>query len=349
MLVPLGRVNRGIQTQAGEIWASTGAAGAAGTTAAAYSARLAHSATAAGSAAVYAAQCSSTSSSTTLLTIAGGDLSAEADPEAAAGSLLGTAAGSSRMQGVQRRAPAFTQHGGHRLAGSGSAAAAGCAGSLRATKGHATSFKGTTGEVALSGAAAADPEAALLAAVVELLAAGDVHLLPHGELLRLISSLYESKAAADARALGNHTRPQSLWAFVLRQLLGPPDSNNSGSSSNNGCSGEAVIAMAQLLGSAQAHAAASKEVAAFEAALMDSIPYSVAVAAGLPVDGTSSGSGSTLESAVVMVRLASSGGGGGAGSQDGGRSSSLTPRSAGRVSIFRATWGEVSIGTWFAV
>jgi hypothetical protein len=163
-------------------------------------------------------------------------------------------------------------------------------------------------------------EAKLLAEAVELLLAGGVQLLSLGELLRIVASLYSSKAAADARSLRSHEQPLSLWSYVLRQLTGPPGDADTSGGGGGSSSSEAAIALAQLLGSAQAHVDANKEVAAFEAALIDSIPHSVAVAAGLVSDRKGSRPGSS-------------------GGCDNGNT---TPNgSAGQVSIFRSTWGEV--------
>jgi hypothetical protein len=94
-----------------------------------------------------------------------------------------------------------------------------------------------------------------------------------------------------------------------------------------------VTALAQLLGSAQALASSSKEVAAFHAAIMDSIPYSVAAAAGLAAGG-----GSSCGNRTGSARVCS------AGSEGGEQhSGSLTPRGTGRGMVtLRGAWGEVS-------
>jgi hypothetical protein len=166
-------------------------------------------------------------------------------------------------------------------------------------------------------------EANLLAEVVELLLSGGVHLLSLGELLRIVASLYSSKAAADARALRSHEQPLSLWCYVLRQLTGPAGDINSSNSGGGGggSGGEVVLALAQLLGSAHAHVGANKEVAAFEAALLGSIPHSVAAAAGLVPDRKGSRPGS--------------------GGAHGSGSTTPNGSAAGQVSILQGTWGEV--------
>lgn len=353
MLVPLGRSNRGIQTQAGEIWAATGGCAAAATAAAAAAGgavsavRMTHSSTAA-LAAYCAASCSSR-----LLAIAGGDLSAEVDPEGAAGSAVTVP--SRRV--VQCKAPAFTQHSNRWQPGS----PAGPSSSPKApTQKAAAGGSGTSAAASPAAAPSSEmipSEAKLLSAVVQLLMAGGVHLLPISDLLSVVASLYSSKAAVDARALRSHSPPQSLWSFVLRQLLGPnpeqpnasSSSSSSGSSGGSSCissdgsscvsSDQVVTALAQLLASAQAHAGASKEVAAFEAALMHSIPYSVAAAAGLAADG-STGS-SRLVSSVGRSAGGSAGGAGGTGPEGGSGGSTPRARSS-KVSTFRGTWGEVS-------
>jgi hypothetical protein len=320
MLVPIGRVNRGIQTQPGEVWASTGAASAAAATVsrAVHSAQAA--AAAAGAAVAYAsvstAVTATTSSSSALMVAAGGELSAEAEPGGV--SWLAGGLASSRAS-VQRKVPAFAQHNSNSssprhasskspAAGSPSASTAGCkSGGADLTQDNA--------------------EARVLSDVLVLLAGGDVQLLQQGELLRVISSLYSSKASADARALRSHSSPLSMWAFVLRQLFGGPGSDGGSSGSN----ADGVTALAQLLGSAQALDGSSKEVAAFHAALVDSIPYSVAAAAGL-AGGSSGGNG------AGSARVCS------AGSEGGEQhSGSLTPRGTGRgIVTLRGAWGEVS-------
>lgn len=324
MLVPLGRVNRGIQTQPGEVWASTGAASAAAATVS----RAVHSAQAAAAAAgaavayasVSAAATTTASSGSVLLVAAGGELSAEAEPPG--GGWLAAGSASSRPS-VQRKVPAFTQHDSSsspRHASSKSLAP----GSPSASKTGDPRRK--SGADLMQG----DSEARVLSDALVLLAGGDVQLLQQGELLRVIASLYSSKAAADARALRSHSAPLSMWAFVLRQLFGGPGSDGGSSGSN----ADGVTALAQLLGSAQALAGSSKEVAAFHAALMDSIPYSVAAAAGLAAGGGGSSCGNRAGSARVCSA-------GSEGCEQ--HSDSLTPRGTGRGSVtLRGAWGEVS-------
>jgi len=352
MLVPLGRIHRGIQTQPGEIWASTAAVTSAAT-ATAHSAAKATAVSGSGVASYAAVSASTTtttaSSSSRVLLAAGAELSAEADPEAAASSLWAGAAGSTRSQ-VPRKAPAFTQHTSryndstHQTAGGGTGIAADRSASATATA-------GATEDAALLQQECHD--ARLLCAAVGLLSEGAVELLPMGTLLKLIASLYSAKAAADARDLRSHSTPASLWGFVLKQLQGPGSNGSSGggcrgSSGSSNVGGpsslsEVEAALAQLLGSVQAHAGANKEVAAFQAAFLSSIPHSCAAAAGLTAQGDDTGVLSRPQSAGDGTR-GESGSGRLAGTSGRGSSSrSATPQGPGRSAVlFRGTWGEVS-------
>jgi hypothetical protein len=305
MLVPIGRINRGIQTQAGEIWASTGAITMQTATAThVHTARGTEGFTAAAAAtstAVY-----STSSSSRALVTLGDDLSADAEPGSAAAT----------KSGIQRKTPAFTQHNS-------------------TSSGRVEPRQSVANADAGKGAAAS--EGSILAAAQQLVSAGDVQLLPLGDLLKLIASLYSAKAAADARALRSHTPPLSMWGFLLRQLLGPGSSGGGSSGGGSSSAGgvvdqqlqsDVVTAVAQLLSSAQAHAAANKEVAAFHAALLDSLPGSQADTAG-----------SSPRCSMGRARLSAGAGCGGSSS------GSTTPRASGSGLhsgvAFRGTWGEV--------
>lgn len=280
MLVPLGRTNRGIQTQAGEIWAATAAVSSSSQAATrsmtAIAAQGAAGASTATAVLVTTTSSRSSSSSRTfrMLAASGGDLSAEADPEAAAARLLAghnsttSTSRPSKQSAVPRKIPAFTQHDSSSKNTSGSKRKTGSA---------------TVTDTSAASSAVQMPEQQLLAAAARVLSGAESAqvVMPVGDLLKLVASLYSSKAAADARALRSHSQPLSMWAFVCRQLLGPAaglSTDNSGSGRDGASprgsptSTEASEAMVQLLGSLKAHAAANKEVAAFQAALVGSMP-----------------------------------------------------------------------------
>lgn len=239
-----------------------------------------------------------------MLLAAGADLSAEADPEAAASRVLSGRDANTQPGGstVSRKSPAFTQHS---------------TSNRSFDKAHAAmrSMSDSAGDTGNSAAVAdTEQDARLLSDAADLVAAGGVQWLPVGKLLKLIASLYSAKATADAQALSSHHTPHTLWAFVLRRLRGP-------SSSCDVERSEVVTALAQLLGSVQEHAGACKEVAAFQAALLGSIPAAAASMGATHTASRPDSAGSDSSSRTTP------------------RASAASARGTGVT--FRGTWGEV--------
>lgn len=331
-MVPLGRVDRGIQTQYAEVWAAQqqhqqqmvvvrqqlgcsieGAAAVAG----------------------LSRPLSSSSSRRNLLeplplNDPGAGMSASTGGAAV---LLGSpkAAAAAAAAAVERKQPAFTQHGTadvHQAASSSS------------SNSQKPQSAGSSAAAGLGAAnAAALLSASLQAAAEQLLAAGAVPLLSAPALLQLVASLYSAKAAADATALRSHKPALGLWEFVLKHLqkneqggskavqgtgkAAGKHTKHGAAAGADGMSEGAAAALAQLLGSMQQHASSSKEVAQFSAALLASrAEYHRMLAAQQQKAAT----------AAVTARL---------NKQHSERDSSST--SSTTSGVIKGSWGEVKL------
>lgn len=161
-------------------------------------------------------------------------------------------------------------------------------------------------------------------AAEELIATGTIDILTAPAVLQLISSLYDAKAATDATALRNHRPATVLWDFVVQHLRRHSSKGSSGDLQNSqGDDGHfaATAALAQMLLSIQQHAGSCKEVAQFQHALLDSRQQSLLLAQ----------SRQSCSNTQAVARPTSSH----SDSQQSDRSSSKT--------VIKGSWGEVRL------